>query len=1291
MNHLNRLSIRIRLILIFGMIMLIFTAFGFYAIREMGTLAKLPRLLYEHPLPVSNASLRAGLGFIKMQRDMRSLAISESEPDIQEYFHAILSEESAVYEELDIVRTRILGEEGKKLEQDVREQFSQWKSGRKEIVDLAMKGDQASALLMVRKKSTEAGGRLERSILEMAAYARKKAEWVMRDAEAVQDRIVRNTLFFIALAAVFSFLITLLTGKSILSDISALKATMSEISASGKLVRSNLKGNNEITEMSRHFNGVIDMLRDQLWLRNGLNMLNEKLSGRISFEEMLSESISFLSRYTEACTGAIFTFHPEEEMCRLRASFAFTERNCLAHQFKNGEGIVGQVAVEKSPILLRNIRRDDAVANTGTLSEAPKNIYAFPLICDEKLYGVAETASFEDIAPIRREFLDSAAKIIATALYTGEQREKIRMLLDESRKSNEALQHRTAELSEANDNLTSLNDELRAQSDELQAQAHELEAQKHELEMQRLRVEEADRLKSEFLSNMSHELRTPLNSVLALSQLLIEKGTGKDTDREKEFLRVIERNGRHLLNLINDILDLSKIEAGRMELCLTDFSPRQVTERALETIAPLSREKGLEIQTETIDRPTLHSDEEKIHQILLNILSNAVKFTAQGRIGIRTGLSGSIISFAVSDEGIGIPASELERIFDEFRQVDGSTTRAYGGTGLGLSICRKLARLLGGDIRVESEPGKGSIFTLEVPLRISETTVPRQNIHPLPEKKPAFHLSAPKIQPSEKKKFLPQSPARKNGQAVLVIDDDEKMRSMITEYLREAGYEIITAKNGREGLKLAREIMPFAITLDIMMPELDGWEVLRELKSEEKTNHIPVIIISVSEDRSTGMAMGSAAYITKPFDRNLLLSEIRKLESVRQVRRILAVDDDPIVRMQLEELLGEKGYEVETASDGNEAIERALTHPPDVMILDLMMPETDGFAVLDRIRQEPETHDLPVIILTAKDLTRTELIHLRETVHHIIAKKVMDRNELRRKLQNALENISISDPEKKDSPLFLVVEDNDVSSLQIRSVLEERGYRVFTVCNGTEAVEFLDRQIPDAMILDLMMPEMDGFQLLSQIRSVPETSALPVLVLTAKELTAQDRAQLHHNHVCQLIQKGSVDREQLGKCAENLLKKDEIPDTITVSPGKSGKQAVSEKKEAKIPKDRMAGSPLLLIAEDNPDNLLTLTAILEEFGYASVTAGNGQEAVEMAGNQRPDLILMDLQLPVLSGMDAAEKIKSDPELSAIPIVAVTARAMRGDREQVLAGGCDDYLSKPIDPAELIRVIRKWTE
>ncbi len=345
-----------------------------------------------------------------------------------------------------------------------------------------------------------------------------------------------------------------------------------------------------------------------------------------------------------------------------------------------------------------------------------------PLIYESRLHGVLEVASFEEISDLKKEFLDSAGQIISTYLYTVSQNEQIRELLDSVQNSNKALQTKTDDLNSANEKLTAVNhelqaqsDELKAQSDELKAQSEELKVQKSALESQQIQVEEADRLKSEFLSNMSHELRTPLNSVLALSQLMISRGTGRDSEQEAEYLRVIERNGRHLLSLINDILDLSKIEAGRMDVYLTDFDPCYILGETMDTIRPLAEEKGVTMTIDMEDGLMMHSDEDKVHQILLNLFSNAVKFTEQGEVGVRVSESRGTVSFIVRDTGMGISKDDIIHIFDEFRQADGSTTRQHEGTGLGLAICRKLANLMGGEISVESEEGVGSTFILNLP------------------------------------------------------------------------------------------------------------------------------------------------------------------------------------------------------------------------------------------------------------------------------------------------------------------------------------------------------------------------------------------------------------------------------------------------------------------------------------------------------------------------------------------------------------------------------------------------
>ncbi len=1145
MKLLSKMTIKARMIFAFGVFVLISAGFGVFSLNRMNTLGELTQILYNHPLRVSNAALSASTGVLKMHRSMKDVTLARSDFGRNEAIQNVRSEEAGVYEQLDIIRQYILGVDGKTLEKETRLLFVNWKSIRDEVIDLVKEGNKEAAALITRKKGADHVALLEAKMLELTTYARSKADGFMIDAKLKQKDIIRLTIGVIVLAVLFSCVLAYWMITSILSSVTELQDTMSEISRTGKLVKSEMTGQNEITVMGAHFNVLIDMLEKQLWLREGLNQLTDALSGDISYSDLVGESINFVSRYIDACAGALYKYNKETEVCELTASFAFVERKYISNQFKIGEGIVGQVAIEKKPILLKNITREEAVGHTGTVSEPPKHIYAVPLSYEQELYGVLEVASFEAITETKIEFLNAASQNISTFLYTASQNEQIKILLEETQNANESLQARTDEVNDANEKLTALNEELQAQSKELQAQASELEAQKAELETQRQQVEEADRLKSEFLSNMSHELRTPLNSVLALSQLMISKGTGKDPQQETQYLQVIERNGRQLLSLINDILDLSKIEAGRMDLYITDFYPGEIIQRALETIQPLVEEKGLKTIVNVPDTPAMHSDEEKVTQILLNLFSNALKFTDQGEIEITLTESKGIASLDVRDTGIGISPEDKSNIFDEFRQVDGSTTRAHEGTGLGLAICQKLAHLLGGEITVTSAIGEGSTFTLKLPIQI----------HHGQEAKPKDKVLKAKTH----EVTIP------SGQTILIIDDDAKACEMLRRYLTEAGYQVEVAHRGKEGLELARRLKPFAITLDILMPGMDGWEVIRELKSHK------------------------------------------------------------------------------------------------------------------------ETENIPIIILTAKDLTREDRVRLKDAANHIVLKGVMDQNTLLQKIEIELANIRTHDISNilEEKSLILVVEDNEVAALQIRTALEENGYRVHVATGGMQAIEFVHQHVPHAVILDLMMPEVDGFKVLEEIRSTPRTATLPVLILTAKELTSADRERLSYNNVQQLIQKGAVDRNQLVNSIKNIL-----------SPGKTLSDRTDEKTIQIEKKPTLRGelptkNEMILVVEDNPDNLMTMDAILKDESYAIITARDGKEAVRVASEFSPALILMDVQLPGLSGIEATRQIKANPDLSGIPIVAVTAKAMRRDREKILAAGCNDYLSKPIDPSQLIAVIKKW--
>ena len=800
-----------------------------------------------------------------------------------------------------------------------------------------------------------------------------------------------------------------------------------------------------------------------------------------------------------------------------------------------------------------------------------------------------------------------------------------------------------------------------------------------------LMLAEADRLKSEFLSNMSHELRTPLNSVMALSQLMLSRGPGKKPEQDAEYLRIIERNGRHLLNLINDILDLSKIEAGRMELQIAEFSPKAAVARAIETVEPLAREKGLILKTDIGTVPPMISDESKLHQVLLNLLSNAVKFTEQGEVDLTVSSAGPVgdnprILFVVADTGLGISSGDLPRIFDKFRQVDGSTTRRHGGTGLGLAICQELAHLLGGAISVDSTPGVGSRFTLDLP------------VHPA--------TAQPQLRPTLPRAFAPaQAPASRGAHGrkgnvttglkptILVVDDDASVRTLLADYLEKEGYRVITAEGGHEGIRLAREHLPFAITLDVLMPDLDGWEVIRQLKADTRTHDIPVIMVSVSNDQATGIALGATSFLIKPVDRQLLVGELQKIALLRQVRHVMVVDDDRATRDYLAATLMERGYRVSLADGGRQALEQLSTVQPDVIVLDLMMPEIDGFQVLEKLRGEAATRDLPVIVATAKDLSPVERAFLDRSAQRTIAKGAVDSDQILKDLETVLHQLRRRGTmgNMDDRRIVLVVEDNDVAALQIRSTLEDHGYVVMVARSGTEAMECIERSLPDALILDLMMPGMDGFQVLDTIRATAWTAALPVLVLTAKELTQAERDRLCAGKAEQLLQKGSVDRDQLVENVRRLFEPVAAPMQVAAEePAASQPAADATSASPRVPRTKT-----VLIVEDHADNLFTIAAILSELGCEYLEARDGLEGVRMARLHRPGLILMDIQLPVLSGVDAASALKADASTADIPIVALTAKTMKGDRERILAAGCDDYVSKPIEPGEIERVVREW--
>ncbi|HCY86962.1 MAG TPA: hypothetical protein DHV36_17660, partial [Desulfobacteraceae bacterium] len=1081
MIDLNRMTIKTRMILSFILMGVLFLIFGLIALQQMNRLGRLTAILYEHPLRVSNAALKAKAGVIGIHSHMKDISASKTQFTINLAIHRIQEGERQVYEELDIIQERILGEEGKQLIKETIQMFAGWKSIRVEVEAKVLAGDRDGANRITREKGAEYVARLERQMSALAAYAINKADGFMADARDTESEIVANAVLFIGAMILTGLVIGFFMASSIISSISALKETMSEITQTGKLRNAQIKGRNEISEMADHFNGLILRLKRQFWMEEGRNNLTSVLTGELGVADLQDISLRTVCRHTQACAGALYRFTPDTGTCELKSSFAIVERPHLANRFELGQGIVGQVAAEKKPIFLTHIRPDEALGQSGTVSAPPSAIYALPLFHEEVLYGVLEVAAFTPMDDVSREYLEAAAGTIAIFLHNAAQNERIKHLLAVSQEANERLQVQTHELQAQTEELQALNEEF-------QQQSHELQSQNLALEDQRVHVEEANRLKSEFLSNMSHELRTPLNSVNALSRVLLVQAKKKLSQEELEYLTIIERNGKHLLSLINDILDLSKIEAGRMEVNVTRFSLNNTVATILDSVGPMAREKGVKLSWQCgMDLPDILSDEARVYQVIQNIVANAVKFTREGSVTVSAEINRpGTVSVTVTDTGIGISDKDLAGIFEEFRQVDGASTRRFEGTGLGLSIAYKSARLLGGDIEVDSRPGKGSTFTITLPVSYQEGEQGKTALGD-------YRRTIPPATPPADHSTFGAGPGSGKNPTILVVDDDPEIQAIMSTELTNAGYICLTVGTGAAALKTAREKKPDAITLDILMPDMDGWEVLAELKKDQATRDIPVIIVSVSRDDATGYALGAVGYMTKPIRQETLIEEIRKLFS-RLPSKILVVDDNPIDRQRLSSILASNDMSFQVAENGYECLDIIRKQMPDLLILDLVMPEMDGFEILATLRSEPAWAHLPVIIVTAKDLSQEERQLLDAQVAAVVTKGSPSESLLITRIKSILANTrSLPQPPPQTvEDSILLVEDNEAIVIQVRKVLVDNGYKVDVAKNGREALAHIRRPIPQGIILDLMMPDVDGFQVLESIRATEETRHIPV-------------------------------------------------------------------------------------------------------------------------------------------------------------------------------------------------------
>jgi CheY-like chemotaxis protein/signal transduction histidine kinase/CHASE3 domain sensor protein len=911
-------------------------------------------------------------------------------------------------------------------------------------------------------------------------------------------------------------------------------------------------------------------IETEAWVRNGQSQLVDALQGERSLQQLADDSLAILAAYAHASVGAFFTW--EGGLWQRRGGYALDPRAAGPETFAQGEGIVGQVALDGALLHLQEVPPHFLKLRAGTGEGSPAELVVIPARVEGATNAVLELGFLRSPDARTLELLGRVGGSIALAVRSSEYKNQLREMLEETQRQAEELQTQQEELRVANEELETQTTALRKTQQELETQQAELEqtndslvqqSQLLERQNQQLaerqaeiatkarEVERASRFKSEFLSNMSHELRTPLNSSLIMAKLLADNADGNLSIEQVQFAETIYSSGNDLLVLINDILDLSKIESGKMDVHPGTVRLEQIRVSLSRTFEPIAKERNLRFAVRLAPSTpvAIESDAQRVEQILKNLISNAIKFTDTGEVVVDVDARDERITFAVRDTGIGIPKAQQAIIFEAFRQADGTTNRKYGGTGLGLSISRELARLLGGDIGVASEVGKGSTFTLFLPRVYVAVAVPAAPFEPAPAP-PAPTPPPPSANGDAGEPSDPaDAPVEPGQRVVLAIEDDQAFARILVDVAREAGFHCLVATTAQRGFAIAKKSRPTGIILDMKLPDHTGLSVLDRLKRDPATRHIPVHVVSASDYATTALAMGAVAYLIKPVEREQLVQAFRTLEarSAHRVRRVLVVEDDAALRDSVAKLLGRGDVEIATAASVADALALLREKTFDCIVTDLGLPDQSGYELLETMATQEPNSVPPVIVYTGRALTAEEEQRLRKYSRSIIVKGA-------RSPERLLDEVT----------LFL---------------------------------HQVESELPP-----------DQRRLLAQARH--------------REALFEGRT--------------------------------------------------------------------ILVAEDDVRNVFALTSLLEPKGAHVAIARNGKEALAaLAREPRVDLVLMDLMMPEMDGLEATREIRKDPRWSRLPIIALTAKAMRDDQERCLAAGANDYLAKPLDIEMLLSLLRVW--
>jgi signal transduction histidine kinase/DNA-binding response OmpR family regulator/HAMP domain-containing protein len=955
----------------------------------------------------------------------------------------------------------------------------------------------------------------------------------------------------------------------------------------GDLTRSiAVQAEGEVAALKDNINEMIRNLKDttlknaeQDWLKTNLAKFSRMLQGQKDLLTVGRLILSELAPVVSAQQGVFYimdsTTRPEEPVLKLLASYAYKERKNIDNRFKLGEGLVGQCALEKEKILLMDVPNDYIKITSGLGEAKPLNMIVLPIVFEGQVKAVMELASFDRFNPTHETFLDQLTESIGIVLNTIEANMRTEDLLKQSQSLARELQSQQEELQQTNAELEEKAKLLAEQNVEVERKNKEVEQARQALEEKAKQLALTSKYKSEFLANMSHELRTPLNSLLILSDQLSKNNESNLTPRQVDFARTIHSSGNDLLALINDILDLSKIESGTVMVDVADIGFEELQDYVDRTFRHVAENKRLDFEINFAPQLPrgVQTDAKRLQQILKNLLSNAFKFTDKGKVSLDISIAEhgwssendslnrarSVLAFTVNDTGIGIPPEKQQIIFEAFQQADGSTSRKYGGTGLGLAISRELARLLGGEIRLSSTPQEGSTFTLYLPQTYSPARMPRRQTQTVAaDRVQAMLLPAadipqhrPPQEPSPETAFADDSATVRPGdKTLMIVENDNNFAHFLFDMAHERGFKAVVVGRGAAAIARARELQPAAITLDINLPDFDGWRVLDRLKDDATTRHIPVQIITTDEETQRGRRMGAIGALTKP---------IKSKET---------------------------------------------------------LDETFNF-IEQSLQQRTKR-----VIVAMKD------VEAREEVARLIT-------------------------------------GDDIEIVQVES--------------GKELLEQIPQGKFDAAILGIQLPEMKSFDLLDEIHGIPEAAQLPLLVYITRELSKKEELTL--KRLCQTMPLKDV------RSAERLLdetclflhrKIDSLP--------QERQQMINNLHQA----EQVLAGKTVLIVDDDIRNIFAMTSLLEPFQMNLVSAETGKGAIELLQNNPDiDVVLMDIMMPDMDGYDTMRAIRRLAKFRSLPIIALTAKAMKGDREKCIEAGASDYIAKPVDTEQLLSLLRVW--